>query len=65
MTTSPSPKCREEIDHWYWGFNQETSYGFWLLLGIFNDYIKQNMIMTVLQKYNYHSVDICRLMKNQ
>ena len=28
-------------------------------------YIKQNIIMTVLSKTNFHLVDICRLIKNQ
>ena len=45
-----SPKSREDIDHWYWGFNQEKSDGFWLLWGIFNVYIKQNIITAELKK---------------
>ena len=36
---------------------------FWLLWGIFKEYIKQNIIMTVLRKANSHSVVICRLIK--
>ena len=38
--------------------NQEIYEGFWLLWGIF---IKQNIIIAVLRKVNFHSVDICRL----
>ena len=33
--------------------------------GIFKEYIKQNIIMAVLEKANFHSVDICRLIKSQ
>ena len=44
--------------------NQEKDDRFWLLWGIFNEYIKQNIIMKELRKANFHSVDICRLMKN-
>ena len=32
---------------------------------MFNDYIKQNIITTVLRKVNFHSVHICRLMEKQ
>ena len=45
--------------------NQEEDDGFWLLSGIFNEYIKQNIIMAELKKASFHSDDICRLMKNQ
>ena len=38
-------------------------YGFWVLWGIFKEYIKQNIIMAVLRKANSHSVAICRLIK--
>ena len=38
-------------------------YGFWLLWGIFKEYIKQNIIMAVLRKANSHSVAIYRLIK--
>ena len=38
--------------------------GFWLLWGIFKEYIKQN-ITTVLRKANAHSIVIRRLIKNQ
>ena len=54
-----------------WNVNREgknkkkKSDGFWLLWGIFNEYIKQNVIMAMLRKANFHSVDIYRLMKNQ
>ena len=38
--------------------------GFWLLWGIFKDYIKQNIIMAMLiRKVNSHSVVICKLIK--
>ena len=36
---------------------------FWLLWGIFNEYIKENIIMAVLRKTNSHSFDICQLIK--
>ena len=39
------------------------NYGFWVLWGIFKEYIKQNIIMAVLRKANSHSVFICRLIK--
>ena len=39
--------------------------GFWLLWGIFKEYIKQNIITAMLRKANAHSVAICRLIKNQ
>ena len=44
--------------------NREKDDGFWLLWGIFKEYIKQNIIMAGLGKANFHSVDICRLIKN-
>ena len=58
-------KCRqivnfEEMDtEWSTGKN----YGFWVLWGIFKEYIKQNIIMAVLRKANSHSVAICKLIK--
>ena len=39
--------------------------GFWVLWGIFKEYIKQNIIMAVLRKVNSHSIAICRLTKNE
>ena len=39
--------------------------GFWLLWGIFKEYIKQTIIIAELRKGNFHSGDICRLIKNQ
>ena len=36
---------------------------FWLLWGTFKEYIKQNVIVAVLRKTNFHSVDICRFIK--
>ena len=44
--------------------NQEKDDGLYLRI-IFNEYVKRNIIMAVLRKANFHSVDICRLMKNQ
>ena len=44
---------------------QEKIYEFWVLWGIFKEYIKQNIIMAVLRKVNFHSVVIGRLVKNQ
>ena len=32
---------------------------------MFNEYIKQNLVMAVLRKADFHSVDTCGLMKNQ
>ena len=40
------------------------NHGFWLLWGIFKEYIKQN-ITAVLRKANAHSAVIPRLIKNQ
>ena len=44
--------------------NQEKDDVFWLLWGILKEYIKPNIIMAVLGKANFHSVDICILIKN-
>ena len=38
--------------------------GFWLLSGIFKEYMKQKKLMAVLRKVNSYSVFICRLIKN-
>ena len=43
---------------------QEKDYGLYLCI-IFNEHIKENIIMAVLRRANFHSVDICRLMKNK
>ena len=40
------------------------NYGFWVLWGIFKEYIKQNIIMAVFWKTNSHSAVICSLIKN-
>ena len=37
--------------------------GFWLLWGIWKEFIKQNSILAVIRKPNAHSVAICRLIK--
>ena len=44
--------------------NQEKDDVFWLLWGIFKEYIKPNIIMAVLGNENFNSVDICILIKN-
>ena len=44
--------------------NQEKDYEFWLLWGICNEYIKQNIIIAQLRKPNFHSADICTFIKN-
>ena len=62
-------KCRRNLNFGkmvttpYTGKNDE----FWLLwiLGIFKEYIKQNIITAVLRKATAHSVVISRLIKNQ
>ena len=55
-----SPKCDEEM-----GTERSTGKydGFWLLWGIFKEYIKQNIIIAVLRKTNFHSIVIRRLIK--
>ena len=42
----------------------EKNDGFWLLWGIFKEYIKQNIITAMLRKANAHSVVICTFIKN-
>ena len=42
-----------------------TNDGFWLLWGIFKEYMKQNISTAVLRKANVHSAVIYRLVKNQ
>ena len=44
--------------------NQEKDDGLYLRI-TFDEYIKQNIIMAVLRKANFHSANIFRLMKNQ
>ena len=51
----------EEMDT---GLVQQEKYEFWVLWGIFKEYIKQNIIIAVLGKVNSYSVAICRLTKN-
>ena len=59
---------------WLWNVNIEEidtepstgeNDGFWLLPGIAKLYIRENIIMAVFREANSHSVDICRLQKNQ
>ena len=75
MTTSPplqygAWKCREDIEieekkrRGRNAFKKKND-GILLLWGIFNKCIKENIIMAVLRKTSIHSVNICRLMKNQ
>ena len=45
------------------GYSIGKKYEFWELWWIFKEYIKQNIIMAVLRKANFHSVAICRLIK--
>ena len=54
-----SPKCDEEMDT---ERSTGKNDGFWLLWGIFKEYIKQNFI-AVLRKTHSHSVVICRLIR--
>ena len=58
-------KCCQNVD--FEEMDTECSTGknyiFWVLWGIFKEYIKQNIIMAVLRKTNSHSVVICRLIK--
>ena len=45
--------------------NKEKYNEFLLLWGILNEHIKQNIIMAELRKANFHSVNICKLIKDQ
>ena len=45
--------------------NKEKDDGFLLLWGIFNEYIKQNIIMAKWRKANFHSVNTCKLTTDQ
>ena len=60
-------KCHQNVN--FEEMDTEHSIGkngrFWLLWGIFKEYIKQNIIMAKLTKANSHSVAICKLIKNQ
>ena len=40
--THQLPKCRENIDYWYWGLNliKKNGDGFWFVWQTFNEYIK-------------------------
>ena len=59
-------KCCRDVDFEEMDIecSTEKNYGFWVVWGIFKEYIQQNIIMAVLRKANSHSVIICRLMKN-
>ena len=58
-------KCRRNVN--FEEMDTEHSTGkndkFWLLWGIFQENIKENIIVEVLRKENYHSFVICRLIK--
>ena len=62
-------KCRRNLiftwilKRWLLRLIQEKNDGFWLMWGIFKEYIKQNIITTVLRTWNARSVVICRLTK--
>ena len=51
------------MKRWNLNFQQEKNNWYWLLWGIFKEYIKQNIVMAVLRKANAHLVVICRLIK--
>ena len=55
-------KCRDEINT---EISRGRNFGCSLLWGVFNEYIKQNVIIAVLRKTNFHLDDICQLMRNQ
>ena len=58
-------KCRQIVNFQEMETEWSTGkkYGFWLLWGIFKEYVKQNIVMAVLTKANSHSVAVCRLIK--
>ena len=55
-----SAKCDEEMDT---ERSTGENDGFWILWGIFKEYIEQNIVMAVLRKAHSHSVVICRLIR--
>ena len=66
VTTSPFAEMElDEIPDTKEQRNQQKDDGFLLKWGIFNEYIKQNIVMVELREANFYSVDICRLIKNQ
>ena len=58
-------KCYQNVNFEEMDTEHSTgkNHGFWLLWGIFKEYIKQNIIMAVLRKASSHSIVICRLIK--
>ena len=54
-------KYREEIDT---EASRRKHDEFWLLWGIFNECIKQTIVMAKLKKASSHSIETCGLMKN-
>ena len=60
-------KCHQIVNFEEMGTEWSTgkNYGFWILWGIFKEYIKQSIIMAVLRKANSHSVVIFRLTKKK
>ena len=68
MTTiakSNMVKCRGNVNFEEMATERLTGKndGFWLLWGIFKEYMKQSIIMAVLRKAHSYSVVICKLIK--
>ena len=58
--------CRQNVEERSIpSLQEETMMNFDYYDEYFNKYIKQNIVMTMLRKANFHSVEICRLMKNR
>ena len=65
IATSNMVKCRGNVNFEEMGTERLTGKndGFWLLWGIFKEYMKQSIIMAVLRKAHSYSVVICKLIK--
>ena len=65
IATSNMVKCRGNVNFEEMGNERLTGKndGFWLLWGIFKEYMKQSIIMAVLRKAHSYSVVICKLIK--
>ena len=58
--------CRQNVEERLIpSLQEETMMDFDYYDEYFNKYIKQNIVMTMLRKANFYSVEICRLMKNR
>ena len=58
--------CRQNVEERSIpSLQEETMMDFDYYDEYFNKYIKQNIVMTMLRKANFYSVEICRLMKNR